>query len=88
MFDKNTLVFYFSKVCTNTRCTPLSDGGGSSKKSSEGGMIGLGEILLLISLTCDGVTGAVQERMKAEYGTKSGHMMKVCFTKIKLLFKL
>ena len=40
-------------------------------------MIGLGEILLLISLTCDGVTGAVQERMKAEYGTKSGHMMKV-----------
>jgi len=52
------------------------DGGGSSKKSSEGGMIGLGEILLLISLTCDGVTGAVQERMKAEYGTKSGHMMK------------
>ena len=48
----------------------------------------MGEILLLISLTCDGVTGAVQERMKAEYGTKSGHMMKVCFTKIKLLFKL
>ena len=39
-------------------------------------MFGLGEILLLVSLTCDGLTGAVQERMKTEYGTKSGHMMK------------
>merc|ERR1711936_1508772 len=28
-----------------------------------------------VSLTCDGLTGAVQERMKAEHGTKSGHMM-------------
>merc|ERR1719222_1775403 len=36
---------------------------------------GVGELLLLISLTCDGLTGAVQERMKAEHGTKSGHMM-------------
>jgi len=52
------------------------DGGGSSKKAVDDGLIGLGEILLLVSLTCDGVTGAVQERMKAEYGTKSGHMMK------------
>ena len=54
----------------------FADGGGSSKKAAEGGLIGLGEILLLVSLTCDGLTGAVQERMKAEYGTKSGHMMK------------
>ena len=29
-----------------------------------------------MSLTCDGLTGAVQERMKAEHSTKSGHMMK------------
>ena len=35
----------------------------------------MGEILLLVSLTCDGLTGAIQERMKAEHGTKSGHMM-------------
>ncbi len=28
-----------------------------------------------MSLTCDGLTGAVQERMKSEYATKSGHMM-------------
>lgn len=32
-------------------------------------------MLLLLSLTCDGLTGAAQERMKAEYSTKSGHMM-------------
>ena len=46
-------------------------------KKSVGGdsLIGVGEILLLVSLTCDGLTGAVQERMKLEHGTKSGHMM-------------
>lgn len=37
--------------------------------------LGIGEILLLVSLACDGLTGAVQERMKAEHATKSGHMM-------------
>lgn len=37
--------------------------------------LGLGEILLLLSLTMDGVTGAIQERMKLEHQTKSGHMM-------------
>ncbi|XP_071520565.1 solute carrier family 35 member B1 [Panulirus ornatus] len=37
--------------------------------------LGLGEILLLLSLTMDGLTGAVQERMIAESKTKSGHMM-------------
>jgi len=36
---------------------------------------GLGEILLLLSLMMDGVTGAVQERMRSESKTKSGHMM-------------
>merc|ERR550519_1567018 len=38
-------------------------------------LIGVGELLLLVSLTCDGLTGAVQERMKLEHQTKSGHMM-------------
>ena len=38
-------------------------------------LIGVGEVLLLVSLTCDGLTGAVQERMKLEHQTKSGHMM-------------
>jgi len=38
-------------------------------------LVGVGEILLLVSLTCDGLTGAVQERMKLEHQTKSGHMM-------------
>lgn len=37
--------------------------------------LGLGEILLILSLTMDGVTGAVQERMRSESKTKSGHMM-------------
>lgn len=49
----------------------------SSKGGEEGGsLIGLGELLLILSLACDGITGAIQERMKAEYKTKSGHMMK------------
>ena len=37
--------------------------------------LGFGEILLLLSLTCDGLTGAIQERMKSDHKTKSGHMM-------------
>jgi len=37
--------------------------------------LGLGEMMLLLSLTMDGLTGAVQERMIAESKTKSGHMM-------------
>lgn len=46
------------------------------QNSSEGPGIGLGELLLILSLTCDGLTGAVQERMKSGYNTKGGHMMK------------
>lgn len=38
-------------------------------------LLGMGEILLLISLTLDGITGAIQDRMRAEYQSKSGHMM-------------
>lgn len=45
------------------------------KGNSSASTIGIGELLLLISLTCDGLTGAVQERMKSEHKTKSGHMM-------------
>ena len=39
------------------------------------GQVGVGELLLLLSLTMDGLTSAVQERMRAEHKTKSGHMM-------------
>ncbi|RWS05296.1 solute carrier family 35 member B1-like protein [Dinothrombium tinctorium] len=38
-------------------------------------MIGAGELLLMVSLLMDGLTGAIQERMKTEHQTKSGHMM-------------
>lgn len=38
-------------------------------------MLGAGEMLLVLSLSMDGITGAIQERMKAEHATKSGHMM-------------
>merc|ERR1719312_2465674 len=48
---------------------------GAKSSGSSNSLIGIGEILLLISLTCDGLTGAVQERMKLEHQTKSGHMM-------------
>jgi len=52
------------------------DGKANASKSDADGILGMGEILLLVSLTCDGVTGAVQERMKSEHQTKSGHMMR------------
>lgn len=54
-------------------------------------VLGAGELLLLLSLTCDGLTGAVQERMKSEHGTKSGHMMmamnkwSICYLSVALL---
>lgn len=45
-----------------------------TKKQVEG-QTGFGELLLLLSLTMDGLTSAVQERMRAEHNSKSGHMM-------------
>ncbi|XP_049787653.1 solute carrier family 35 member B1 homolog [Schistocerca cancellata] len=48
----------------------------SAAKSSQSEGGGLGEVLLLLSLTMDGLTAAAQERMAAEHGTKSGHMMR------------
>eukprot|EP00092_Neocalanus_flemingeri_P038380 GFUD01041783.1.p1 GENE.GFUD01041783.1~~GFUD01041783.1.p1 ORF type:complete len:331 (-),score=86.37 GFUD01041783.1:263-1255(-) len=48
---------------------------GTTASSVGESVLGAGELLLLLSLTCDGLTGAVQERMKTEHKTKSGHMM-------------
>lgn len=48
--------------------------GNVSKKQSES-YLSVGELLLLLSLTMDGLTSAVQERMRAEHKSKSGHMM-------------
>lgn len=56
----------------------LTDFLGSDPMSSPRSFIpslGIGETLLVISLSMDGVTGAIQERMKTEHATKSGHMM-------------
>lgn len=47
--------------------------GKSSQASSS--ITGTGELLLMLSLILDGITGAVQEWMKSDYQTKSGHMM-------------
>ncbi|KAF8788256.1 solute carrier family 35 member B1-like [Argiope bruennichi] len=46
-----------------------------SEVDDDSPLLGMGEILLLISLTLDGITGAIQDRMRAEYQSKSGHMM-------------
>lgn len=51
-----------------------TDTGGSADFSLSS-MLGVGELLLLLSLMMDGVTGAIQERMKSEHQTRSGHMM-------------
>merc|ERR1719150_717544 len=50
--------------------------GSSTAAAGSDGLLGVGELLLLASLTCYGLPGSVQERMKAEHQTKSGHMMK------------
>lgn len=42
---------------------------------SEESVIGFGEILVCLSLTMDGLTAAIQDRMRAEHSSKSGHMM-------------
>uniref|UniRef100_S4RKV0 Solute carrier family 35 member B1 n=1 Tax=Petromyzon marinus TaxID=7757 RepID=S4RKV0_PETMA len=46
------------------------DGGGP-----EQGYLGYGEILLLVSLTLDGLTGVTQDKMKSRHQTGSHHMM-------------
>ncbi|KAJ8245923.1 hypothetical protein GJAV_G00261750 [Gymnothorax javanicus] len=43
--------------------------------SDEEHLFGLGEVLLLLSLTLDGLTGAAQDHMRANYQTGSNHMM-------------
>lgn len=49
----------------------LKDG----KTSNAEYIFGLGEILLLVSLTCDGFTAAIQERMRRKYSPSAKHMM-------------
>ncbi|XP_064616148.1 solute carrier family 35 member B1-like [Liolophura sinensis] len=38
-------------------------------------VVGIGEFLLLLSLTLDGVTGATQDRMRGDHQTGANHMM-------------
>ncbi|XP_015116047.1 solute carrier family 35 member B1 [Diachasma alloeum] len=45
------------------------------KSSGKSERIGFGELLLFLSLAMDGLISAVQERMRAEHKTRSGHMM-------------
>ncbi|CAG2102907.1 unnamed protein product [Medioppia subpectinata] len=52
----------------------FKDNAGRSSAASATAL-GTGELLLILSLAMDGLTGAFQERMKNEYKTQSGHMM-------------
>ncbi|XP_072020094.1 solute carrier family 35 member B1-like [Amphiura filiformis] len=45
------------------------------KTTADDHLLGWGEILLLTSLTLDGLTGAVQEKMRSESRTQPHHMM-------------
>lgn len=38
-------------------------------------LVGIGEILLILSLSMDGLTGAIQERMRAAHSPTAKHMM-------------
>ncbi len=46
-----------------------------NKAETSNSVFGVGEILILVSLLMDGLTAAVQERMRSESKTKSGHLM-------------
>ncbi|XP_013385212.1 solute carrier family 35 member B1 isoform X2 [Lingula anatina] len=45
------------------------------KSGQEEHSLGMGEILLLVSLTLDGLTGGTQDKMRSEYSCKSHAMM-------------
>jgi len=64
--------FFVLLVVIGVALFMYKDGHASANTS---GSIGIGEMLLILSLTMDGITAAVQERMRAEYKTKSLHMM-------------
>ncbi|KAK7482079.1 hypothetical protein BaRGS_00026663 [Batillaria attramentaria] len=49
--------------------------GHAAKQSEEHHVVGTGEVLLLISLTLDGLTGATQDRMRGEHKTQANSMM-------------
>lgn len=49
--------------------------GQSSKQPEDHHVVGTGEVLLLISLTLDGLTGASQDRMRGEHKTQANSMM-------------
>ncbi|XP_040566265.1 solute carrier family 35 member B1 [Lepeophtheirus salmonis] len=51
------------------------DQGKASSEKDDAFSLGIGELLLILSLTCDGLTGAVQERLKSTYRTSSTAMM-------------
>lgn len=56
-----------------------------TQSAATGSGFGYGELLILTSLMMDGLTAAVQERMRRESKTKSGHMM-VNMNKFSVLF--
>lgn len=46
-----------------------------NKSSASDSIFGYGEMMILFSLLMDGLTAAIQERMRSESKTKSGHLM-------------
>lgn len=73
---------FVSTIVMGVALFMFKDSASSNKKlstaqdqSDGSSLLGSGELLLLLSLTMDGLTGAVQERMKAAHRTKSVHMM-------------
>ncbi|GBN78917.1 Solute carrier family 35 member B1 [Araneus ventricosus] len=67
--------FYVFTIVVGVCLFMYKDKPATSEVDDDSPLLGMGEILLLISLTLDGITGAIQDRMRAEYQSKSGHMM-------------
>lgn len=51
----------------------MKDGKTSAVASDQ--LVGIGEVLLILSLSMDGLTGAIQERMRAAHSPTAKHMM-------------
>ncbi|XP_025018618.1 solute carrier family 35 member B1-like [Tetranychus urticae] len=58
----------------------------SSSTVADKPLLGWGEILLLLYLTMDGLTGAIQERVKSKHKTQSWHMTSSQLSFIILMF--
>nr|ACO11738.1 Solute carrier family 35 member B1 [Caligus rogercresseyi] len=69
--------FFILLVVIGISLFMYKDSGAAKGKSEDASAfsLGIGELLLIFSLICDGLTGAIQERLKSNFRTSSTNMM-------------